>query len=69
MTADHDAEMDAIVAELEAAGYIEVYTDDQGREAYRLTTKDAALGRQLAMLEGDEQRDELMEHLLGEQES
>jgi hypothetical protein len=30
MTTDHDAEMDAIAAELEAARFITITTDDQG---------------------------------------
>jgi DNA-binding MarR family transcriptional regulator len=49
----HDAETDAIVAELEKAGLVETFTNDEGKVAYRLTPKGAQLGRSLA-LAGDE---------------
>jgi hypothetical protein len=34
---DHDAELDALVQQLVTAGLIEVFTDDDGDEAMRLT--------------------------------
>jgi DNA-binding MarR family transcriptional regulator len=34
---DHDAQFDAILDQLEAAGMVEVYTDDDGEQAMRLT--------------------------------
>jgi DNA-binding PadR family transcriptional regulator len=40
----HDAETDAIVAELEKAGLIETFTDDEGKVAYRPTPKGAQVG-------------------------
>ena len=46
---DHDAEMDGMAEQLAEAGLIEVYTDDQGREAYRLTPEGEKVARQLAM--------------------
>jgi hypothetical protein len=36
----------------EDAGLIEVYTDEQGREAYRLTEEGVRVGHMLAMVEG-----------------
>lgn len=34
---DHDAEMDALAQQLVAAGLLEMFTDDDGDEAMRLT--------------------------------
>ena len=48
-TPTHDAETDAIVAELEKAGLVETFTNDEGNVAYRLTPKGAQLGRSMAM--------------------
>ena len=42
---DHDAELDAIVAMLEEPDLIEQYTNEDGKEALRLTPKGAQLGR------------------------
>ena len=42
-----NAEMDAIVAMLQDAGLVEVYVEDDGHEAYRLT-EDGVLGREHA---------------------
>ena len=47
--ATHDAETDAIVAELETAGLVETFTNDEGKVAYRLTAKSAQLGRSIAL--------------------
>ena len=44
----HDAETDAIVAELEKAGLVETFTNDESKVAYRLTPKGAQLGRSMA---------------------
>jgi hypothetical protein len=49
----HDAETNAIVAELEKAGLVETLTNDEGKVAYRLTTKGAQDGRSMA-LAGDD---------------
>ncbi len=49
----HDAETDAIVAELERAGLVESYTNAEGKAAMRLTPKGPQLGRSMA-LAGDE---------------
>ena len=46
---DHDAEMDQLRDQLAEAGLIEVYTDDQGSEAYRLTPEGEKVARQLTM--------------------
>jgi hypothetical protein len=50
---DHDAEMDAMVAQLVTAGLIETFTDDDGEK----------VARQLAL---DADEDALREALLGE---
>jgi DNA-binding MarR family transcriptional regulator len=59
----HDAEMDAIVAELEKAGLVETFTSDQGKVPYRLTPKGAQLGRSMA-LAGDEDAAVVLDALL-----
>jgi hypothetical protein len=41
---DHDAEMDAMVAQLVAAGLLETFTDDDGNEVARQLALDALLG-------------------------
>ena len=50
---DHDAELDAIIEGAQAAGLIEVYTDDDGDEAMRLTPDGERVARQLAMTDED----------------
>ena len=50
---DHNAEMDALRDQLADAGLIEVYTDGQGGEAYRLTPEGETVARQLAMTGDD----------------
>ena len=45
----HDAETDAIVAELEKAGLVETFTNDEDKVAYRLTPKGAQPGRSMAL--------------------
>ncbi len=62
----HDAEMDAIVAELEKTGLVETYVDQDGQEAMRLTAKGAAMGRALAMAGEDVDPDAVLEQLLGQ---
>ncbi len=61
---DHDAEMDALLDQLEAAGMVEVYTDD-GQQAMRLTPDGERVARQLAMA-GEDGQDALLAGLLGE---
>ena len=39
-----NAEMAQLVAMLEDAGLVEVYTEDEGREAYRLTEEESESG-------------------------
>ena len=51
---DHDAEMDAILELLEGAGLVEQYTDDEGKEAMRLTPDGARVARQMAMSDDPE---------------
>ena len=60
----HDAEMDAIVAELEAAGLVTIGTDDEGNTTYALTREGKAIGRQLAMTQGDDARLDIINELL-----
>jgi threonine synthase len=53
VTPDHDAEMDALAAQLEAAGIITIRTCPDGQVEYQLTQIGTQLGRRLAMT-GDE---------------
>ena len=46
-----NAEMAQLVAMLQERGLIEVYTDELGREAYRLTEDGMPVGNMLAMVE------------------
>ncbi len=64
---DHDAETDAIVAELEKAGLVETFTNDEGKAAMRLTPKGAQLGRSMA-LGGDEDAAVVLDALLDKAE-
>lgn len=65
--ADHDAELDHILEQVEIAGLVEEFTDEQGRPAMRRTPEGARVARQLAML-GEDGQDELMAAPLGEGE-
>jgi hypothetical protein len=49
----HDAETDAIVAELEQAGLIEVQVRPDGLQAYTLPEQGGRVGRMLAMAGDD----------------
>ncbi len=60
---DHDAEMDALLDQLEAAGLVEVYVNEDGRNAMRLTPAGEQVSRQLAMTDDAGQGD-LMAALL-----
>ena len=51
--------------ELQDAGLVEVYTDEQGREAYRLTEDGVRVGHMLAMVEGPD-ADKVLAALLHE---
>ena len=57
--------MARLVAMLEDAGLVEVYTDEQGREAYRLTENGVRVGNMLAMVEGED-GEEMLQALLSE---
>jgi hypothetical protein len=61
---DHDTEVDAIAAELEAAGILTVTTDDDGTVIYALTREGKAIGRHLAMTEGEDARLAMLNELL-----
>jgi len=50
---DHDAELDAILEHLEAAGLVEQYADADGRPAMRLTSDGERVARQLAMTDAE----------------
>ncbi len=54
MTDDHDAEFEAILDELEAAGYVEQYVDGNGEGAMRLTPRGEQVANQLAMVKEDD---------------
>jgi hypothetical protein len=41
----HDAELDAILDQVEAAGLVEPFTDEQGRPAMRLTPEGVRVAR------------------------
>lgn len=60
---DPDAELDAILEQVESAGLVEQFTDDDGRPAMRLTPEGVRVARQLAML-GEDGQDALMAGLL-----
>ena len=63
---DHDAELDALTQQLVIAGLLELFTDDAGDEAMRLTAEGQRAARQLAMTDDDGQ-DVLMTALLGDE--
>jgi hypothetical protein len=58
-----DAEMDAILNELEGAGLVETFADDEGRPSMRLTEQGVQIARQMA-LSGDEDAQVLLDALL-----
>jgi hypothetical protein len=58
-----DAEMAQPAAMLEERGLIEVYVDEEGREAYRLTVEGVRVGNMLAMVRGED-ADAVLEALL-----
>jgi hypothetical protein len=60
----HDAALEAIVDELRNAGYVETYTEVDGKEATRLTPEGEKVARLLAMTH-EASQDELIEALLG----
>jgi len=61
---EHDAEMDAIAAELEAAGILTVTTERDGTVTYALSREGKAIGRQLAMTQGEDARLAMLNELL-----
>ena len=65
---DPDAELDAILEQVEAAGPVEHCTDEDGKETMRLTPEGESVARQLTML-GEDGQDALMAALLEEQEA
>jgi hypothetical protein len=66
--ADHDAELDAVLDQVEAAGLVEVCSDEDGKQAMRLTPAGERVAGQLAML-GEDGQDELMTALLEARDS
>jgi hypothetical protein len=62
---DDDAELAAILEQVETAGLVEQFVDEQGRPAMRLTPEGVRVGRQLSML-GEDGQDALKAALLGE---
>jgi hypothetical protein len=58
-----NAEIAQLVGLLEERGLVEVYVNDEGREAYRLTDEGVRVGDMLAMVEGEDAR-ALLEALL-----
>jgi DNA-binding MarR family transcriptional regulator len=61
-----DERMDSILDELEEAGYVERYTNEQGQPAMRLTSSGEQVGRQLALVAEDEAA-AMMAGLLGDE--
>jgi hypothetical protein len=57
--------MAQLVALLEERGLIEVYVDDEGREAYRLTEEGVRVGHMLALVQGED-AEAVREALLGD---
>ena len=60
---DHDAELDALAAQLESAGFLKTTSLPDGTVEYQLTPDGASVARQLAMSEEDGQ-DALLAALL-----
>ena len=58
-----NAEMAQLVAMLQDAGLVDIYTDDAGCEAYRLTEDGVRVGHMLAMA-GGEDADKVLEALM-----
>jgi len=65
---DQDAELDAIVAMLEEAALVEQYTNEDGKEALRLTPKGAQLGRAMAIGDEDVDAEAVLDALLDAKE-
>jgi len=61
---DHDAETDAIAAELEAGGILTVTIEADGTVSCALTREGKAIGRQLAMTQGEDARLAMLNELL-----
>ncbi len=61
---DSDNDLDAIVAELEAAGLIEQYVNEDGKPTLRLTPKGAQLGRAFAVARDEANADVVLAALL-----
>ena len=61
-----NAEVAQLVAMLKDAGLVQVYTDEQGREAYRLTEEGVRVGHTLALVVGEDAEALLHEPLLTE---
>jgi hypothetical protein len=51
---DHDAEADAIVAELQAAGMVTIGTDADGHETWTLTPQGEQIALQMSMSSEDD---------------
>lgn len=64
MTTDRDAQIDAIAAELEAAGLLTISADAEGHVTYTLTRAGAAVGREPAMTAGEDERLSIIDDLL-----
>ncbi len=64
MIDDHDAEVDAIATELEAAGILTMTTEPDGTETYALTREGKAIDRQLAMTRGEDARLAMLNEVL-----
>lgn len=61
-----DEEFEALLDELEEAGYVERYTADDGQGAMRLTATGEQVARQLAMA-ADEDAAAMLAGLLGDE--
>lgn len=59
---DHDAEMDALAAEMEAAGLITIITRSDGGIAYRLTPEGERMAQQLTLSGDDSDLEKLLGH-------
>jgi DNA-binding PadR family transcriptional regulator len=62
-----NAEVAQLVAMLEDANLVEPYTDQQGREYYRLTEDGVRVGHMLAMVQGED-ADTVLQALLSHSE-
>jgi hypothetical protein len=63
---DHDAEMDALLDQLARASLTETYIGEDGRQHIQLTADGERVTKMLAMVAEEDERDAVIDALLGE---